>query len=185
MNMIMRSSLLLMLPVLLFACSGDPVSEADAKKMEGQKRIRAMEDSLFEHHALDLRSAQAMIDVYKAYAAAYPQDSLAPEFIFRAAGIHETMHHTDEALVLYDRVGKDYPQWENRVVLLFKKAVMLHNEGRLGEARTAYMEVIASYPDHKFAKDARVLVESMGTGQQDWIKNAQEKEDDPDAGSGI
>ena len=111
--------------------------------------------------------------------------ALAPEFIFRAAGIHETMHHTDEALVLYDRVGKDYPQWENRVVLLFKKAVMLHNEGRLGEARTAYMEVIASYPDHKFAKDARVLVESMGTGQQDWIKNAQEKEDDPDAGSGI
>ena len=181
----MRTALLVLTLALLGACGNNGLSEADAKKVEGQRRIGAMEDSLFTSRSFDSRSAQAMIDVYKAYAAAYPQDSLAPEYLFRAGGVHESMHRPDEALELYDRVANDYPRWENRVVLLFKKAVMLHNEGRLGEARTAYMQVIASYPDHKFGQDARILVESMGVGDSTWLEDAKAKENSPGAGSGI
>lgn len=181
----MRSALFLIPATMLLACGGDALTEADAKQLEGQRRIRAMEDSLFANQAMDQRSSQALIDVYKAYAVAYPQDSLAPEYLFRAGGVHESLHRTDEALELYDRVLKDYPRWEERVVLLFKKAVMLHNAGRLGEARTAYMVVISTYPDHKFAKDARVLVETMDVGDDEWIDKAQEMESDPDAGSGV
>lgn len=184
MTITMKYPLLALLPLVLFACGSDPVSEADAKKVEGQRRIRAMEDSIFVNQAFDMRSAQAMIDVYKAYTTAYPQDSLAPEYLFRAGGTYESMHNVDEALVMYDRVVKDYPQWNRMVDVLYKKAVMLHNAGRLGEARGAYEEVIGKFPDHKFAQDARVLIEDLGMSTEEWLKRAKEKEKDADAGSG-
>ena len=176
----MKKILFLLLPLMLIACGGnDGLSEEDAKKVEGQKRIRAMEDSLFDNRAFDQRSAQAMVDVYKAYASAYPQDSLAPEYLFRAAGTMKSMHDPEGSLNMYDRVIKDYPTWNRMVDVLYMKALTLDDDlDRLGEARTAYMQVISNYPDHPFARDARVMIDNLGLSDEELIAKFQAMQQD-------
>lgn len=169
MNPDMRRILLLALPFVLFAC-GEAEPAADAKLMEARTRIRAMEDSLFEHKAFDRRSAQAMVDVYKAYVAAYPKDSLAPEYLFRAAGTVKSMGDPDQSLMLYDRIISDHPDWRRNVDVLYMKALTLDDDlDRDGEAKTVYEQVIANYPEHPFARDAKAMIENLGLTDEELI----------------
>ena len=165
----MRRILLIALPVMLFSC-GEAEPTADAKMIEARTRIRTMEDSLFEHKAFDRRSAQAMVDVYKAYVAAYPQDSLAPEYLFRAAGTVKSMGDPDQSLKLYDRITTDYADWRRNVDVLYMKALTLDDDlDRDGEAKTVYEQVIAKYPDHPFARDAKAMIENLGLTDEELI----------------
>lgn len=167
----MKRLVLFVLPLALIACGGnDGLSEADAKKAEAQRRIRRMEDSLFANRAFDQRSAQAMVDVYKAYVAAYPQDSLAPEYLFRAAGTMKSMGDPEGALRLYDRIIKDHSAWKRNVDVLYMKALTLDDDlGRLGEAKAVYEQVVRNFPDHPFARDARVMIENLGLTDEELI----------------
>ncbi|MBK6832427.1 MAG: tetratricopeptide repeat protein [Flavobacteriales bacterium] len=161
------------MPLVVFACGGnDGPAEVDTKMAEAQKRIRHMEDSLFDNRAFDLRSAQAMVDVYKAYVAAYPLDSRAPEYLFRAAGTVKSMHDPEGSLKLYDRIIKDYPSWKRNVDVLYMKALTLDDDlDRLGEARVAYQQVINNFPDHlvrarRQGDDAEPWAHGRGTHRQ-------------------
>lgn len=175
----MKKSLLLLLPLVLFACGGDDgPTEVDPKMVEAQKRIRHMEDSLFDNRAFDLRSAQTMVDVYKAYASAYPQDSLAPEYLFRAAGSMKSMQDPEGSLKLYDRIIKDYPSWKRNVDVLYMKALTLDDDlDRLGEARVAYQQVINNFPDHAFARDAKVMIQNLGLTDEELIAKFKAMQD--------
>ncbi len=178
----MKKSVLFVLPLVLFACGGDAATEGDAKMVEAQKRIRHMEDSLFDNRAFDARSAQTMVDVYKAYVAAYPLDSLAPEYLFRAAGTMKSMHDPEGSLKLYDRIIKDYPSWKRNVDVLYMKALTLDDDlDRLGEARTAYQQVINNFPEHPFARDARVMIENLGLSDEELIAKFQAMQDSSSA----
>lgn len=171
--------LLFLLPLIAVACGGgDEVPTADAKRDEAQLRIRHMEDSIFDNRAFDLRSAQAMVDVYKAFAAAYPQDSLAPEYLFRAAGTLKSMHDPEGALKLYERIIKQYGTWKRNVDVLYMRALTLDDDlDRLGEARTAYQLVIMNFPDHPFARDAKVMIENLGLSDEELIAKFKAKND--------
>ena len=165
----MNKVLLLALPLALFAC-GEPEPTADSKLMEARTRIRTMEDSLFEHQAFDRRSAQAMVDVYKAYVAAYPQDSLSPEYLFRAAGTVKSMGNPDQSLKLYDRIITDYPSWRRNVDVLYMKALTLDDDlDRDGEAKLVYEQVINNFPGHPFARDAKAMIENLGLTDEELI----------------
>ncbi|MBK9196761.1 MAG: hypothetical protein IPO17_17615 [Flavobacteriales bacterium] len=74
-----------------------------------QARIDSMRLSMEDDTIYNARGAQELLDVYKAYAKAYPLDSLSPEFLFRAAGLSDPLGRPDESVVLYDRVIKSYP----------------------------------------------------------------------------
>lgn len=177
MNIRMRTPLLLAFVTLLLACGGSEEAAPDAKMVEANRRIRAMEDSLFEHRAFDQRSAQAMVDIYKAYALAYPNDSMAPEYLFRAAGTLKSMHQADNSIVLYDRLIREHPSWKRLVDVLYMRALTLDDDlDRLGEARTAYQLVITTFPDHPFARDAKVMIENLGLSDEELIQRFKQKE---------
>ena len=154
--------------MLLTACGGD--AAPDEKIAEARTRIRAKEDSLFDHQAFDARTAQGMIDVYKAYAAAYPLDSMAPEYLFRAAGTHKSMNQPDEAIKLYDRIAQNYQSWRRRVDVLYMKALTLDDDlEQDGEAQVIYNQVINEYPEHPFARDAQAMIENLGLSDEEII----------------
>lgn len=162
--------LLVILPIALLSACGNSDATADARMIEARERIRAKEDSLFDHRAFDQRTALAMVDVYKAYAAAYPLDSMAPEYLFRAAGMHKSNHQPDQAMMLYDRIAHNYQSWRRRVDVLYMKALTLDDDlGQDGEAKRIYEQVINEYPDHPFARDARAMIENLGLTNEELI----------------
>lgn len=142
-------------------------------------RIKAMEDSVFESLSFDQRKAQALLDVYKSFAKNYPQDSLAPEYLFRAANLAKTMHDGEQGIVLYDRIIKDYPTWKRLPDVYYLKAFTIDSDlDRMGEAKTAYEEVIARYPDHPFAKDARAMIDNLQYTDEELIQRFQQMQGD-------
>jgi outer membrane protein assembly factor BamD (BamD/ComL family) len=172
MTMSIKHIFLFALPLALIACGGEDKPVADEPRMiEARTRIRAKEDSLFENRAFDRRTAQGMVDVYKAYAAAYPVDSMAPEYLFRAAGTLKSMGDAEQAIKLYDRISEQYPGWRRRVDVLYMKALTLDDDlDRDGEAKTIYQQVMYEYPEHPFARDAKAMIENLGLSDEELIE---------------
>lgn len=168
--------LLSLLPValLLAACGGEqttaPVDDAAAAKRTMQARIDSMRMAMEDDTLYDARGAQELLDVYKAYAKANPQDSLSAEYVFRAAGLSDPLGHPEESVVLYERLIKEYPNWPRVVDSYYLKALTLDKMGRKDEARTAYQEVISRYPAHQFASDAKQMIENLQFTDEELIE---------------
>lgn len=174
MNTPMKYAILITACVVLVSC-GKKVETAS----EITGRIKAMEDSVFSSMTFDKRRAQALLDVYKAYAAAYPQDTLAPEYLFRAANVAKSMHDGEQSISIYDRVIKEYPSWRRLPDVFYLKAFTIDSElDRKGEAQTAYKEVISRYPDHPFAKDAKAMIENLQYTDEELIQRFQAMQGD-------
>ena len=174
----MKKFVLLTGLMALIACGGGN-TDTGTDTAEAVKRIRAMEDSVFENLAFDQRSAQALLDVYKAFATAHPQDTMAPEYLFRAAGVAKSVRDADQSLRLYDRIIKDYPSWRRIPDTYYLRAFTLDNDlDRIGEARTAYEDVINRFPDHAFARDAKAMIENLGLTDEQLIQKFEAAQKD-------
>ncbi len=174
----MKSHAFLLTMALLTACGGDKQPRTDgrdAKAVEMEGRITGMEDKLFNDTIYDQRNAQALLDVYKGYVAQFPVDTLAPEYLFRAAGLaSKAMGDPEQGLRLYDRVIANYPHWERLPDARFLKALTLDTEmGRKGEAEKAYKEVVNLHPDHPFAADAQRMIEFLRFTDEELIEYLQ------------
>ncbi len=178
-----------LLAMLLVACGGDaakaptaPTGSTTPPAPEMSVRIRAMEDSLFAKTVFDRRGAQALLDVYKAYAKAFPNDSMAPEYLFRAAGMSKGLGGPQEAVQLYDRIIKEYPQWSRLADTYYLRAFTIDADlKQKGNAKTAYEEVIARFPDHRFAKDAKAMIQNLQYTDEELIERFRRMNDSIDA----
>ncbi|MCB0795859.1 MAG: tetratricopeptide repeat protein [Flavobacteriales bacterium] len=138
---------------------------------EMASRIHVMEDTLFAKPYFDRQGAGALLDVYKTFAKTYPVDTMAPEFLFRAAGVAKGLSDPQGSLLLYGRIIKDYPNWKRIADAYYMKAFTLDNDlGSKGEAKTAYEEVIQRFPDHRFADDARAMIDNLQYTDEELIE---------------
>jgi len=178
----MKYILLIPALALLAACGGTKTeSPADVSA-----RIRAMEDSVFQSLSFDQRRAQALLDVYKAYANANPKDTMSAEYLFRAANVAKSMHDGEQCISLYDRIIREWPSWRRLPDVFYLKAFTIDSElDRKGEAETAYREVISRYPDHPFAKDARAMIENLQYTDEELIQRFQAMQDSAAAASAV
>ena len=79
-------------------------------------------------------------------------------------------------MLYYDKIIEEYPEYRNRVDILFTKAFVYDNELKDKEAaREAYQLVADTYPDTKFGKDAKTCLSILHMSDEDLIK-AFEKE---------
>jgi outer membrane protein assembly factor BamD (BamD/ComL family) len=166
-------SLFALLVALFTACGGGEKAASPSAELAG--RIKAMEDSLFNATSYDQRKAQSLLDVYKAFAATHPLDSMAPEYLFRAAGLSKSMRDPDQSIFLYDRIITDYPSWYRLPDVYYLKAFTIDSDqDRKGEAERAYKEVINRYPDHPFAKDAKAMIENLQYTDEELIQRFEQ-----------
>jgi TolA-binding protein len=164
---------------LLASCGGgggtenEPMTAADSAA-EASRRIRAQEDSLYSKPVFDRKGAVAIKDVYIAYVRRFPLDTMAPEYLFRAAGVISKLGDPQTGVDLYDRIIRDYPGWRRLVDTYYLKAFTLDNDMQLkGAAKTAYEEVIAKFPDHKFATESNAMIENLELTDQELIEKFQ------------
>ena len=185
-----RTSLPIILFVTLLACgdrSTAPAAGTDgdmAHAIEGARRIAVMEDSLFNDTAgFDARGAQALVDVYLAYAKVHPLDSLAPEFLFRAASVKRSLRDPQGSIALYDRLIRDYGGSPKLADAYYLKAFVIDSDlGRKGEAKLAYQEVIRRFPDHAFAADARRMIDLLGLSDAEILERFERMADSSKVG---
>jgi outer membrane protein assembly factor BamD (BamD/ComL family) len=167
----LKSTVLLILGgIILFSCS-DPRSEEIEK-------IAQMENALFseENSMGNMDKADELINQYSLFADQFPEDSLAPEYLFKAADIAMNINKGEMAINIYNRILKSYPDFRKAPECLFLKAYVYENNlGQLNKARYYYQEFIDKYPDNDFADDAEISIQNLGKSPEELIKEFEEK----------
>ncbi len=162
----------------LFILSGVILLSCGNPRVEAVENITLLEDALFseEGDMSNLEKANQLIEQYISFADQFPKDSLAPEYLFKAADITMNINKGEMAVELYDRIMNDYPDFRKTPECLFLKAYVYENNlGDLEKARMYYQEFIDKYPDNDFADDAEISIQNLGKSPEELIKEFEEK----------
>lgn len=177
---------LLTFVVLFFACGGDDQSASSTNTdqpteevvaAEQQKNIAKLEDELYQKNLqFDRRAANQIFDVYLAYAAEHPLDTLTPEYLFRAGQVSTGLKKNELAIKIYDRIIENYGAWNKIVEVKFMKGFTYENHlDRLGAAKEVYQDIVYDHPDHPLAAQAKQLIDNMQYSDEELIKKWQEE----------
>lgn len=173
MNRLAYAGLLLVL-ILFVSCS-------EQKSME--KKITSLENELFsdETQSIDMDITTQLVDAYVAFADAYPNDKKAVDYLFSAGNVAMNLLDPKKAIAIFDRIIKNYPEFDKVPHCLFLKAYTYENELRqLGQAETLYREFLDKYPGHDFADDAELSLKNLGKTPEELIMEF-EKRNQPDS----
>jgi outer membrane protein assembly factor BamD (BamD/ComL family) len=147
---------------------------------QGKKKaaIKLLEKELFsdENKMIDQPKAVNLINEYITFADEFAEDKETPEFLFKAGDMSMNLNMPQKAIQVFDRILKDYPDFEKAPQCLFLKAYVFENEiGDLNAAKRMYEEFIAKYPNDEFADDAAVSIKNLGKTPEELIKEFEEK----------
>ena len=135
--------------------------------------ITSKETELYKDktEAIDKDKAIEMVRLYAEYADKYTTDTLAPEYLFRAAEISENAGQPNNAVTYLTRIEDNYKDYKNYPLCIFKKAYVYENYLKNQEkAREYYEKFIADYPGHELAEAANSSLMFLGISDEDLIK---------------
>ena len=134
--------------------------------------IQAAEESLNNEGILivtDTTRANSMVAQYIAFADKYPDDSLAPVYLYRASDITLSIGNSDENLTLLERIISNYDDFSELSTCYLTKAITLENEERYDEAKEAYEEFLRLFPDDVMADDVKQMLPYVGMSPEEML----------------
>lgn len=148
------------------------VACAPGKKEKLQSQISQIETSL---SMLDITTededAQELISLYVKYADEFPDDSLAPIYIFRAADVSSNLGQYDESINYLDRMIEDYSEvYDDIALCYFLKGHNYELSERFDEAREMYEAYLELFPDHYLAADTRKILPNLGMSPEELLE---------------
>jgi outer membrane protein assembly factor BamD (BamD/ComL family) len=140
-------------------------------------QIKSLEDELFADETnIDREKSAELIKAYIAYSDEFPEDVNAANNLFKAADMSMNMNRPHQAIQLFNRILKDYPDFEKAPQCLFLKGYVHENNlNDLETARKIYTEFLEKYPDNDFADDAEVSIKNLGKTPEELIKEFEEQ----------
>ncbi len=162
---------------VLVACQ----SEKNKKIAE----IKAIEKSLFTNSGStpDIALAEKLTGLYTEYATRFPDDSLAIEYLFKAAEVTNGIGKPEQAFEMFGSLFAMYPASQKAPLALFMQGFIA--ETRLFDkekAKTIYTDFLLKYPDHNLSKDVRFSLDNLDKTDEELIRQFEEMnadEEDP------
>lgn len=163
--------------ILLLVAVFSSCEQSEYDQLSSQ--ISDMEKLLFEDKAgvIDKKEAANMIQYYVKFTDTFPEDEKSAEYLFKAADISINVFHSQNTIKLFDRVIKEYPNYEKAPQALFLKAFTYENYlNNMEMAKINYQLFLKKYPDHSFANDAQVSLTNLGKSPEEIIKAFNESQ---------
>ncbi len=168
MNRFSNLLVLASLVVLVFACTN--------KQDQQYSEIKTLEEEVYSMKMLDKAKGTQLIDAYVEFAKEHPSDTVSGEFLFKAGEIAMNLKMASQALLYYDKVIANYPDYDKVAESLFLKAFIYENQlSDLVNAEKYYKEFIIKYPNHTLRKDADASLKYLGKSPEELIQIFQEK----------
>ncbi len=174
--------------LLLFSCSSatsdkhpkGPHATAAAAPSANRliEQAIAFDKKVKEAKQLDRSTAIMAVKSFTDFAYAFPSDSLAPEFLFKAADIsHGALQEYQQSLAYYRIITDKYPTYKKSAFALMRQAMIYDDYITDGDekAKQLYEEVISKYPNSIFAQQATLLIDKLGTSAQQMIREFEHK----------
>jgi len=146
-------------------------------KEKSIEKISALEKELLSTNiSIDTSKAEELIALYKEYVNKFKNDSLAPEYLLKAADISMNLSKGQQAVDFLDMILKDFPNYYKLPDCIFLKAYILENQlNDLKNAEKTYKEFLEKYPENAFATSARSAIENLGIPPDVLIKKFEEQ----------
>ena len=150
-----KTAIVLVAAVLMAACGAD--REKEIKNISDHEVALSTIDI-----SMDDSEAVEMLELYRQFAADFPEDSLTPGYLIRAADLCINIGQTEQAISLIDTVLTLYPGYEDIAGCYFMKGYAYDSAEQYEEAREAYTYFVENYPDHYLANDTRKMLDYLG-----------------------
>lgn len=171
MNILKKLAVLTIISVVFYACSSSPEDKAKSKITELENNLFSSEDMV-----VNRKQASELVNEYIAFADEFPDDTLSPEYIFKAADICMNILNPSKAVWFFDRIIREYPDYRKVPESMFLKAYVYDNNMQSYDlARKLYTEFIEKYPDNEFADDAKVSIQNLGKTPEQIIMEIEER----------
>ncbi len=152
-----------------YACGSRPKPLAEKNQLI--EKIADVEKQLYRLDTINKSLADSIIELYVYYANKFPQDSLSPEYLFKAAEIGINSFRAKDAIDFLTRIENNYKSFDKYVSCLFLKAFIYENYLKDFEnAKKYYQLIIDKYPEHKLAKDAEAAIIYIGIDDLELVK---------------
>ncbi len=144
---------------------------------EALDNIKKAESTAFSESGLvNAEYVDELIAAYESFANDFPQDTLSPDFLFKAGDVAMNTNRSNKAIRLYDRIIIEYNAYHKAPEALFLKGYVYENNlGRLDKAEAIYQEFLSKYPDNEFADDAEVSLKYLGKTPEELIEIFQQE----------
>lgn len=154
-----------MLILSLAACSSQSSKERQA--------VIDAETEFFDANKgrINVESASAMVKKYSDFASSFPEDEMAPEFLFKAAELSMNMNMGAQAILYFEQIKKQYPDYVKMPEVVFMSSFVQENLlNDLERAKSGYTEFIERFKDHALFKDAEASIKNLGKSPEELIR---------------
>lgn len=145
------------------------------KKADEQSALTARIDSLENillTDSLNLRDepASEVIKAYLKYADTYPKDSIAVDYLFKAADVMRGMYRHQDAVQVLELVVSRYPKSDKAPAALFYAGFILHADTEQNTLAAPYFQrLIDDFPEHPLTNDARNLMPLLNMSEEQLL----------------
>lgn len=117
-----------------------------------------------------------LMDKYMNFVKTYPQDTAAPQYLYKALSLAIGTNQGEKAMELADLTLNEYPQSEKIAETVFLKAFIYENLlSNLGQAQKTYNGFLERFPDHDLADDAEAALSNLGKSPEELVREFEKK----------
>lgn len=161
----------ILLMFTLFSCS--------PSRDETIGAIAKMEASMKTTPKVDSLDVTELISAYQNFASKYADDSLAPDYLYKAAGLAVGFKRGTQAIDLYESIFNTYPTYKRIPECYFMEAFAYENViGNFAKASEFYNKFIAKYPEHNLADDAQAALKYLGKTPEEMVREFEKMNSD-------
>ena len=159
--------------VLIFVIAGACNRKAEVDpKTQAIAKIDSLEAELLDDSlGLSDQTASAIVKAYLQFADAYPKDSNAVDYLFKASDVMRGMYRYQDAIQTLELVVKRYPKSDKAPTALFYAGFILHNDTEQNHLAIPYFQrLIEEFPNHPLSDDARNLMPLLNMNEEQLLE---------------
>jgi tetratricopeptide (TPR) repeat protein len=143
------------------------------------ENINKLEKEVYGSQSLDREKGISIIDAYVKFSEENPEDTTSASYLFKAAELSMNLQLGSQAILYYDKIMNNYPEFNKVEECLFLKAFVYENQLQdMDNAKKYYTQFIEEYPNHILVKDAEASIKYLGKSPEELVKMFQEQNEE-------
>ncbi len=148
--------------------SGASIEEIKAAITKAETELYGSDKNNLE---FDKNKAQRLVDTYNVYTSKNSDGAETANYLFKTAEVLRSLRKFNEAVGVYSRISKEFPDYEKAPHSLFLEGFSYENDlGDTAKARIRYKDFIEKFPKHELADDVQFSLDNLGKSPEDIIK---------------
>lgn len=166
------------LKVVAFLILSSVIVSCMSEKDKALKQILSIENELSADtlSSIDKTQAMKLVQLYLGFAKDFPDDSQAPQYLFKAGELSMNLNLGQQAIQYFTNMLNNYPECDKRPEAIFLQAFIYENQLQdYDRAKKLYKDFINQYPSHELYDDAKASLKNIGRPLEDIIKEFESK----------